>query len=390
MLSIFGVLRLNLSKPVFIPLFLSLNSFQNFQQDLFVFFCLKLIFLRLVHARILALRYNLHVVKLKTEKSENTSAEKNKKGKLLKTGLKILVSSVLLYVIFSRIDKESFIQNISLMDLRLAPFIIGFIILNYIVSAFRWKQLLIYKETRQVKLPYLINLYFIGSFFNNFMPTSIGGDVFKMYQLGRKIGNAAKGLSATFMERFTGIIALVTISYFGLIRTLPFWVEMLPADAQANPLLVTLFKVVLFTGFWIAAVIGFFSLSILAKKISFFEKIYSALISYKNNTKPLFKAFLISFAVQLLSIFTQYFIFLSLGVELPLFYSFFVFPVITLAGFFVPSLNGLGVQDALYISFMGMVGVSESLALSASILYHLSRLLVSLIGGVLYALGKNE
>jgi len=77
-------------------------------------------------------------------------------------------------------------------------------------------------------------------------------------------------------------------------------------------------------------------------------------------------------------------------VKLPIFYAFFVFPVITLAGFFIPSLNGLGVQDVLYISFMGQVGVSESLAISASVLYHLSRLIVSLVGGVLYAMGKGE
>lgn len=313
-----------------------------------------------------------------------------KKKSLFKTALKITVSAALLYIIFSRIDRESFAQNLKLMDLRYAPFILLFIVLNYVVGAFRWKQLLVYEDTRHIKVKYLINLYFIGSFFNNFMPTSIGGDVYKMYQLGKKIGDAAKGLSSTFMERFTGIVSLVVVSYIGLVRTLPFWVNLLPENIQGKSFLVLGFKVLLFVGFWIGAGVGFLSLSFLAKKILFFRKIYDAIMVYKDERKVLFIAFLTSFIVQFLAIFTQYFIFLALGVELPLFFALFVFPVITLAGFFIPSLNGLGVQDALYISFMGMVGVEEPLALSASILYHIARLLVSLIGGVLYALGKGE
>jgi len=315
---------------------------------------------------------------------------KNKAKKIITTILKVAVSSSLLYLIFSRIDKESFVENLRLMDLRYAPFILLFIILNYVVGAFRWKQLLVYKEAKNVSVGYLINLYFIGSFFNNFMPTSVGGDAYKMYQLGRKIGDSAKGISSTFMERFTGIIALVIVSYVGLIKTLSFWVQMLPEELQSNDLFVLGFKVLLFVGFWVAAAGGFLSLSILAKKISFFKKINDAILSYKSEKKVLFIAFLTSFVVQLLAIFTQYFVFLALGVKLPIFYAFFVFPVITLAGFFIPSLNGLGVQDVLYISFMGQVGVSESLAISASVLYHLSRLIVSLVGGVLYAMGKGE
>ena len=111
---------------------------------------------------------------------------------------------------------------------------------------------------------------------------------------------------------------------------------------------------------------------------------------YKGKNKVLLIAFLTSFIVQFLAIFTQYFIFLALGVRLPLFYSLFVFPVITLASFFIPSLNGVGVQDALYVQLFQVVYIIPELALSASILYHLFRLGVSLIGGVLYAAGKAD
>jgi uncharacterized membrane protein YbhN (UPF0104 family) len=101
-------------------------------------------------------------------------------------------------------------------------------------------------------------------------------------------------------------------------------------------------------------------------------------------------ALISSFAIQFLAIFTQYFAFRAIGVKIPVDYALFVLPVITLAGFFIPSLNGLGVQDALYIQFFGMIGVPTEIALSASIVYHLFRMAVSLIGGALYAAGKAD
>ncbi len=312
------------------------------------------------------------------------------KKSLKKTLLKLVISFGLLAIIFLRVDVAELFENIQLLDLRYAVFVPIFIIVHYFVGGFRWKMLLTREEHQDVPVKYLINLYFIGSFFNNFMPTSVGGDVYKMYQLGKKIGSRSVGFSSAFMERFTGMISLVLISYYGLIRTMSFWIDLLPLELRQNDLFVSLFKVGLFSGFWIAAGIGFLALKLLAKRIVILRKIHDALIVYKDERKALFVAFLTSFIIQALSILPQYFIFLGLGMDVSVTYAIFVLPVITLAGFFIPSLNGLGVQDALYISFLGMVGVSEPLALSASILYHFSRLLVSLIGGVLYALGKGD
>ena len=100
--------------------------------------------------------------------------------------------------------------------------------------------------------------------------------------------------------------------------------------------------------------------------------------------------FVVVFVVQLLAVATQYFVLVSLGISVPFVYTLFVFPVVFLASIFIPSLNGFGVQDALYIHFFTAVGVTTELALSASIVYHLFRLAVSLFGGILYAMGKAD
>ncbi|OGC47205.1 hypothetical protein A2886_00985 [candidate division WWE3 bacterium RIFCSPHIGHO2_01_FULL_42_13] len=304
--------------------------------------------------------------------------------------LKVLISAVLFGVIFSRIDFADVLSNFKLVDIRYLPLPILFIILNWLIGAFRWKSLLIHKSSEKVTVKYLTHLYFVGAFFNNFMPTSVGGDVYKVLALGKKIGSKTDAFAATFMERFTGVMALVLISYFGLARTLDFWIEQLPEIISDNSLYLTFFKFLVFFGFWIGVAVAFLLLKILSKKIGILGKIYNSLLVYKDRRGVLLSAFLTSFVIQLLSIFTQYFVFVSMGITFPITYSLFVFPVIALATFFIPSLNGLGVQDALFIQFFSSSGVPVELALSASIIYHLLRLFVSLFGGILYVFNKEN
>lgn len=290
-----------------------------------------------------------------------------------KTVLKIAISITLLAVILVKVNRQQLIQNISKMNPWYIPIVVGLIVLNYFVSSIRWKKLLIHSNTSHIGVKYLTSLYFIGSFFNNFMPTSVGGDVYKVVKLGKKLGNNTNAFTATFMERFTGVVALLFISSGALIKLLGIW------------------GVLIFLSVLVGIPVGYIALGLVTKKIKKLQKIYDSISVYKKSPKVLLAAFLTSFIVQLCAIFAQYLIFISVGANFPPFYALFIFPVIILASFFIPSLNGIGVQDALYIQLIAQPtpGLTADLALSASILYHLARLGVSLVGGVLYALNKD-
>lgn len=299
-------------------------------------------------------------------------SDKKGKNKKLNTVIKVLVSlALILYIVFKKVDKAELVKNFSLLDWRFVPLIFLLIMAHYVVSSLRWKSLLVHEKAKGVPIKYLLSLYFTGAFFNNFMPTSIGGDVYKMYRLSKKVEDPGIGFSSVFTERFTGIVMLVLIALLSMTKTLGFGIIML------------------IIWFILGVYIGIFVLKLFSGKIKFLGKVYDALIIYKNYPRVLGFAMLSSIIVQVLSIFVQYFTFMAIGVKLPIFYAFLAFPVITLVGFFIPSLNGFGVQDALYISTFGVVGVAATTALSASIIYHLSRIGVSLIGGVLYAMGKD-
>lgn len=290
-----------------------------------------------------------------------------------KSLFKILVSVVLISIILYKVDRNVLVENLKMLDLRYAPLIVGLLVANYVISSIRWKSLLqIHENTSHVSTLYLIYLYFIGSFFNNFMPTSIGGDVYKIVKLSKKVGNAPIAFASTFVERFSGVLALLVLSLFAMYQYIK-WYSILAVLAVG-------------VGF----VVGLKILKVLSTKSAKLQKLYEALSVYKNRKDIWAFAFFTSFLVQLCSVFTQYFIYMALGVQLPLLYSLVVFPGIILASFFIPSLNGIGVQDSLYMSAFKAVGVPIELSLSASILHHLFRLGVSLIGGVLYATNKAD
>ncbi len=91
---------------------------------------------------------------------------------LLKTAIKVLVSALILYVLFSNISTGEFWSTVVSVN----PFsvVLGALILasTQAVSTYRWRAIL----SKDVELPYtrLLSIYFIGMFFNNFLPTMVG------------------------------------------------------------------------------------------------------------------------------------------------------------------------------------------------------------------------
>ncbi|NBO36899.1 UPF0104 family protein [bacterium] len=126
----------------------------------------------------------------------------------------------------------------------------------------------------------------------------------------------------------------------------------------------------------------------LEKIFGLLDKIHSSFKRYYKFPKILAISFGLSFLVQFGSIFSQFFIFKSIGISLPIDFSMFAFPLIFISGYAIPSLNGLGSQDFLYTTFFQQINVLTEFAVSASIFYHFVRLGVSLIGGFLYVKEK--
>ena len=131
--------------------------------------------------------------------------------KYLKTVIKIIVSvSLIVYLVTKKIDRNQLISNFKLLDWRFLPLMILTIIIHYVISSFRWKSLLIHQNSHKISRWYLFKLYFVGAFFNNFMPTSLGRCL-QSLQAWKDIDDPFMGFSSVFTERFTGILMLLVV-----------------------------------------------------------------------------------------------------------------------------------------------------------------------------------
>ena len=94
--------------------------------------------------------------------------------------VKIVVSVGLLYVLFSRVDVGAAVDRRAAR--RRSPWLAGALVLYFVmvlVSAWRWGLLL---RAQHVRLPFgfLTQSFLVATFFNNFLPSNIGGDVIRI------------------------------------------------------------------------------------------------------------------------------------------------------------------------------------------------------------------
>jgi hypothetical protein len=92
-------------------------------------------------------------------------------------------------------------------------------ILGYIISAHRWRLLLLAQGLRP-SLYQLIKSYVIATFFNYVLLGTVGGDVYRAYDSGVKSKKGAEAVSAVFIERLTGVVAMMVLAAVGMLLLL--------------------------------------------------------------------------------------------------------------------------------------------------------------------------
>ncbi len=94
--------------------------------------------------------------------------------------------------------------------------------LNVVAGAVRWRVLLCaYGSTAIPPLPRLVHLYFVGFFYNNYLPGAVAGDVGRgVVTRGAFPGEGATGaLAVVLVERALGLFALFALLAAGLLTT---------------------------------------------------------------------------------------------------------------------------------------------------------------------------
>jgi hypothetical protein len=96
----------------------------------------------------------------------------------------------------------------------------------------------------------------------------------------------------------------------------------------------------------------------------------------------------LSIAFHIIVVLITFFIFLSVGVYVPFAYCLLFIPIISAIQLLPISISGFGVREGAYVYFFGSVGLSGAEAIAASLSFWAMVALVSLAGGVIFALRR--
>jgi glycosyltransferase 2 family protein len=279
---------------------------------------------------------------------EDIPVKESKPLKWLKLLLKIIVSVVCLWYVSGKIDfakAGAALQKANWFYLLIA--LMAFVI-SKLIAAIR---LNIYFRNINIHLPgwQNIKLYWLGMFYNLFLPGSISGDAYKVILLKRKINIPyKKTTTAVLLDRFSGLLG--------------------------NGLILAVYSIFVIKNS--SYVIGIIAAVLLAV-VAFYFIINRWL---KDFLKSFFPTLFFGLLVQASQVVCAYFIMAALGIPVHVSEYIFIFLISSVVAVLPLTIGGLGAREVVFLEGSKYFGLAQEPSVIISLLFYLITLVTSSIG----------
>ena len=299
------------------------------------------------------------------------------KKKLLNLLKVVLSLGLLAFVLLSVGAKDAF-NALRGFDWRFL--VVAFVLfqLGLVIRAYRW---LVLQRALGVSVTYsrLVVLYFVGFFFNTFLPSGFGGDVVKMFELAQHSRRGAESVSGVLAERIVGLLASCLLALVGL----GFGFRLVPLPVTVVIAALTL---AILGGGWVLLQRDLWERFPLIGQLARQErvrKLSAAMLAY--DRRSLLVALLVGIVFTVVQAWSTLYVALALDVHISFLYFILFTPVISAVTTLPISLNGLGVREGVYVVLFTQAGVPAPQAMAMSLVIYVLRLCAGAIGGILYA-----
>jgi len=282
--------------------------------------------------------------------------------KLLTTALKLILTAIALWIVFSKIDpSETWTTFKGASPFWLLAALVSF---NFskILSAFRLNTF--FKDTGlHLAELYNLKIYYIGMFYNLFLPGGIGGDGYKVYLLNKHYNHPVKPLiQASLMDRFSGLIALIFLAI-----CFAFFPAIYPTFEE--------WKIAWLLWIGLVCLLPIWYLS-----IKFIFPVFYNSLNQSN---------LQSLGVQGFQVVCALFILISLGVQ-SLFPAYLLLFLISSVVAVLPfTIGGVGARELVFVLGHSYLGIDQNTAVAFSLLFFVITAISSLTGAVLKSEPKD-
>jgi len=321
---------------------------------------------------------------------ESTEAPSFNAKRVLLTGLKVLVSAGLIYYLLRQTDLTQIWLSMRSAHIPLLLLAFSLHTVGYFASSYRWKILL---RAQNMDLPvmYLVESYAVAMFFNNVLPSTVGGDAVRAYDLWRKGYGKLQAVTSVVVERFLGLFTLMIFAALAIFFTpevqtripgLQLWIgggffAMLLATAA------------IFMSPGTAKRIGrLFDLPALKIVKTRINKFGNAFKEFQGKTQALAISMVLSVVLQVNVVVHYWLLSEALGLEIPLTKYFLIIPLATFVTMVPVSINAIGLRENVYVFFLTAWGASVAACVAFAWIAYGMVLFLGIFGGVIYALRK--
>jgi uncharacterized membrane protein YbhN (UPF0104 family) len=302
--------------------------------------------------------------------------------------IKVAVSVVLMWWLLAHIDVGRLwagARRASLPWLAVAMLIYS---VNVLASAWRWSLLL---DAQGVKIPErsLLGSLLVALYFNNFLPSNIGGDVIRIRDTARAAGGKTAATIVVLTDRVLGLMALVLVAALGATATTgiaghapaPIW----PSWLWAGLIVAALASA--------PAVLAPAGVSRLLQPLTVIhpewignriDSLTSVLVNFREHPGALAGCFAGAVFVQVTIVGCYIAVAHALGVHIAAFDLAVIVPLSFVVQMLPVSVNGFGVREATFSYYFTRVGLPIESALLVSLVTTALIMLFSLTGAAVY------
>ncbi len=304
---------------------------------------------------------------------------------------KFLVSGGLIYWLLRTIGWQEILLQLKDVNLIWIAAALLLFTVSHGLGSLQWRRLL---HAENVFIPWCKTwgFYYIGLFFNNFLISGLGGDIFRMVNIKRYAKDSTAAVSTVFLDRAMGLFVMSTFAIFSA----PWMISHLSVGKHLQgPLFILM-------GCWILIALFLFNHQFNRPFVWLIRKImprqiyargsdiYYQIHEFGKNGKLVLTVFAISVFVQGIRILTHYVLALSLGLHVSPVYFFLFVPVIAIMAALPISMGGLGVREQTGVLLFAAIDIAEPHAVSIEFMAYLIAVVTSLPGGLVFILRRQK
>lgn len=292
--------------------------------------------------------------------------------------LRLLVTVSLLWFLASRFDFEHTTEIVSRVSPLLLAAALAAMVASVLVNAMRW-QVVLAAEGPSPKLGSLTKLSFVGLFFNQVLPTGVGGDAaraWRCHRLGVPLGAAVRSVLVDRVSGYVVVVATYVVSLPTLLKVLP--------DPSAQAGILTVLAVAL-AGLLILPLMDFLPLQLMRlpglAALADLSRSARRLIFNPGRWTAMLGLSILAFGFTVLAC---KLVGDSLSVPLSFATWLVIVPPVSLIQLTPVSIAGWGVREAAMVVVLAGFGVPTAAALAISVLMGLALIVLGLPGGLIW------